>query len=78
MVDSAVYKVSRQIAERSGLLSGRYRTKDGDFILNNRDLSRVRFTTEEYINGLAGVEKITEEEAKILINENGEKMGDEE
>ena len=45
-------------------------------MLNNKDLSYVRFTPDEYINGLAGVERTSEEIAARLIAENGYKMGD--
>ena len=44
--------------------------------MNNKDLSYVRFTPDEYINGLAGVERTSEEIAARLIAENGYKMGD--
>lgn len=71
MLDVAFYLVSEDIAQRSGLIGERYITKDGRYILDNKDLSRVRFTTDEYISGLSGVEKITNEQAKELIKENG-------
>ena len=71
MLDVAFYLVTEDIAQRSGLIGQRYITKDGRYILDNKDLSRVRFTTDEYISGLSGVEKITNERAKELIQENG-------
>ena len=74
-LDIAFYKVSKEIAIRSGLISERYRTTDGCYILDNKDLSRVRFTTDEYISGLSGVERITENEAKELIALGGYKFG---
>lgn len=74
--NNAVYLVSRDIAIRSGLIQIRYRIADGRFVLNNKDLSYVRFTPDEYINGLAGVERTSEESAARLIAENGYKMGD--
>lgn len=74
-LDTAFYIVTRDIAIRSGLVSVRYRTLDGRFILDNKDLSRVRFTTDEYISGLKGVEKITESEAKTLIAQGGFRKG---
>lgn len=74
-LDIAFYKVSKEIAIRSGLISERYRTQDGYYILDNKDLSRVRFTTDEYINGLSGIERITENEAKELIALGGYKFG---
>ena len=74
-VDIAFYKVIEDIAIRSGLILERYRTIDMHWILDNKDLGRVRFTSDEYIDGLKGVEKITEEQAENLIAENGYKMG---
>lgn len=74
-LDTAFYLVTRDIAIRSGLVDVRYRTLDGRFILDNKDLSRVRFTTDEYVSGLAGVEKITETEAQTLIAQGGYKKG---
>lgn len=74
-LDTAFYLVTRDIAIRSGLVDVRYRTLDGKFILDNKDLSRVRFTTDEYVSGLAGVEKITEAEAQTLIARGGYKKG---
>lgn len=74
-LDTAFYLVTKEIAIRSGLVDVRYRTLDGRFILDNKDLSRVRFTTDEYVSGLAGVEKITEAEAQTLIAKGGYKKG---
>lgn len=74
--ETATYLVTRDIAVRSGLIESRYRIKDGRFVLNNRDLSRVRFTIDEYINGLSGVEKVSAEEAITLIRQNNFAIGD--
>lgn len=76
-LDVALYLVTKDIAVRSGLIATRYRIADGRFVLDNKDLSRVRFTTDEYISGLQGVTKVSEEEAKTLIAENGYQMGEE-
>lgn len=75
-LDTATYLVTRTIAIRSGLIESRYRIADGRFVLDNKDLQRVRLTSEEYITGLQGVEKVSEEEARTLIARNGYKMGD--
>lgn len=75
-LDSAVYLVSRDVAIRSGLIQERYRIADGRFVLSNKDLSYVRFTPDEYIDGLKGVERTSEEIAERLIAENGYQMGD--
>jgi len=75
MLETAIYLVTKEIALRCGLIDSRYRVADGRFVLNNRDLARVRFTPDEYINGLAGVEKITHDEAKTLIRQNKYRLG---
>ena len=72
-----LYLVTKDIAIRSGLIESRYRIADGRFVLDNKDLSRVRFTPDEYISGLAGVEKVSEDEAETLIEQNGYQMGEE-
>lgn len=75
-LEIAFYKVTEDIAIRSVLIAERYRTADNKhWILDNKDLSRVRFTADEYINGLSGVEKITENEAETLIALGGYKFG---
>lgn len=71
-----LYLVTKDIAIRSGLIESRYRIADGRFVLDNKDLSRVRFTPDEYISGLAGVEKVSDEDAETLIAQNGYQMGD--
>lgn len=75
MLDTAIYLVSKEIAIRSGLVNERYRIKDGRFVLNNKDLSRIRLTTNEYISGLQGVEKVDSHVAKSLIEQNGNQLG---
>ena len=75
MMDSATYLVTQEIAERSGLIDTRYRIADGRFVLNDRDLARVRFTPDEYISGLQGVEKVSTQEAELLIARNNYTMG---
>lgn len=75
MLETATYLVTKEIAMRSGLIQSRYRIADGRFVLNNRDLSRVRFTPDEYINGLEGVEKVSSEYAKTLIRQNNFRIG---
>lgn len=75
-IDIKFYKVPRAIAQRAGVLDIRYRTKDGMFLLDNKDLLRVRMTSEEIETGLQGIVKITSAEAKRLQVENGFRMGD--
>ena len=76
MIDVQNYVVTREIALRTGDIRFKYRTEDGRFIVDNRTLAKIRFTSDEIVNGLDGVEKITEEEAKTLIARGGYKMGD--
>ena len=69
-LDSATYLVTREIAIRSGVVNNRYRIADGRFVLSNKDLSLVRLTSDEFVTGLQGVEKVSEAEAQRLIAEN--------
>ena len=75
MVESAFYLVTKDVAMRSGVIKERYRIKDGRFVLDNKDLARIRFRPDEYIDGLKGVEKVDIQTAKRLIAENGYQMG---
>ena len=76
-LDTQLYLVTKDIAIRSGVMQARYRIADGRFVLDNKDLSRVRFTIDEYISGLEGVEKVSDADAQTLIAQNGYKMGEE-
>lgn len=76
MIDIAFYLVTKDIAQRAGLVGERYIAPDGRYILDNKDLARIRFTTDEYISGLQGVEKITQAQAKTLIAQGGYNMGE--
>lgn len=76
MLETAIYLVSREIAVRSGLKDQRYRIADGRFVLDNKDLSRVRFMPDEYMSGLQGIEKVSEQQAQTLIAQNGYQRGD--
>lgn len=75
MVDIAFYLVSESIARRSGVMQSRYRTQDGRFILDTKDLSNIRLTSDEFITGLEGVEKIEKNDAMLLIKQNNYTMG---
>lgn len=75
MVDAGFYLVTKEIALRSGMIDTRYRTQDGRFILNDRDLSRIRFSPNEYLTGLQGIERISASEANTLIAKNNNAMG---
>lgn len=76
MIDIAFYLVTKDIAQRAGLIRERYIAPDGRFILDNKDLARIRFTTDEYVSGLHGVERITQAQAKTLIAQGGYNMGE--
>jgi len=68
------YKVQPSVAERSGVADMRYRTADGMMILNEQDVRMIRLEPEEYLTGV--VEPIlTEEEAALLIEQGGKRMG---
>lgn len=69
-------KVSADIARRAGVIDVRYRTADGEFIINESDLRMVRFEPEEYVKGIAG-QVLTEQEAARLIEAGGNKIGEE-
>ena len=75
MVDAGLYLVTKEIALRSGMIDTRYRTQDGRFILNDRDLARIRFSPNEYLTGLSGIERISSSEANTLIAKNNNAMG---
>lgn len=75
MIDAGFYLVTKEIALRSGMVDTRYRTQDGRFILNDRDLSRIRFSPNEYLTGLQGIERISASEANTLIAKNNNAMG---
>lgn len=66
-----LYVVSKEVAERTGFAKQRYVTKDGKYIINDRDL-RIAQLTEIEKNSL---EKITKQQSKQLIAENGYKTG---
>lgn len=76
MKQEQLFSASADIARRAGVVSSSYRTKEGRFILSETDLSRLKIYPEEYVSGL-DVIRITYEEAKRLIAENGYQMGEE-
>lgn len=69
-----LYLASKSVAERTGFINQRYVTKDGKYIVNDRDLRNVRLTPEEYVSGL-DITPITQEESRRLQKENNYKMG---
>ena len=66
-----LYLVSKELAERTGFAKQRYVTKDGRYIVNDRDLRIARLTEEERM----AAEPITKEQSRQLISENGYKTG---
>lgn len=69
------FSVSADVARRSGLISVRYRTADGRFVLTDRDLQRVYLEGDEFVDGLDAV-RLTQEEAERLVAENNFQMGE--
>lgn len=76
MKQEQLFSASADIARRAGVVASSYRTKEGRFILAESDLSRLKMYPEEYVSGL-DVIKISRDEAKRLIAENGYQMGEE-
>ena len=66
-----LYLVSKTLAERTGFEKQRYVTKDGRYIVNDRDLRIARLTDEEKETA----EPITKEQSRKFIVENGYKTG---
>lgn len=48
------FLASADIAERIGVTESRYRTPEGKYILDEKDIRMIRFqmTPEEYVNGI--------------------------
>ena len=78
-VISKYYLATASIAERTGLITSRYRVRDGRFVLSYMDMKNIRFTPEELISGIGQyIQEVDEDEAMRLIIENGYKIGKEE
>ena len=75
MVDIAFYFATREIAERCGKTQNRFVITDGRYVLDNADLDSIRLTSDEYITGLQGIERVDKETALAAIKANGSKMG---
>jgi len=71
MEGNAVYLVTEEVARRAGVQDTAYVTADGRYVIDLADFKRLRMTAEEYITGVAGVERITAEESRVLVMENG-------
>ena len=66
--------VTADIAQRAGVASVRYRTKDGMMIISEQDIRSVRLEPEEYMTGVVA-QVLTEDEASILIADSGKVLG---
>lgn len=75
MEKSIYFSVSADVAERSTLKDVRYRTKDGRFILTDKDLQRVRLLPSEFITGIDAVMLKDKDEADKLIAAGGFLLG---
>ena len=73
-VNTTYFLATQDIAQRTGLVGKRYVTQDGRFILDNKDLSRLRLTPEEYITGLQGIERVNADQVQTLIALGGYSM----
>ena len=73
-VNTTYFLATQDIAQRTGLVGKRYVTQDGRFILDNKDLSRLRLTPEEYITGLQGIERVNAAQVQTLIALGGYSM----
>lgn len=75
MIDIKFYVISAALAQRIGLVGKRYLTQDGRYIIDNADLKRLSLTSEEFINGVQGLQAINKEEAKAMIALGGYTLG---
>lgn len=68
------FSVSRSIAERCGVYSGRYVTADGRSLVDSHDLKSLHLEAEEYVNGI-DARIITDEEFRVLRDNGGNRLG---
>lgn len=78
MVEIGFYLVTEAVARRAGVIASRYRTQDGRFVLDDKDLSYIRLTPDEYLHGLEGIERVTKQEALSEIQMENYQMGEQE
>lgn len=78
MVEIGFYLVTEAVARRAGVIASRYRTQDGRFVLDDKDLSYIRLTPDEYLHGLEGIERVTKQEALAEIQMENYQMGEQE
>lgn len=77
MIDIGFYAVTPEVAQRAGLQGQRYKTADGEYILDNKDLERITLTSQEFLTGIQGIRAVTQEEAERLIAEGKYQLGGE-
>lgn len=74
MEKETLFSVSADIARRCGLEGERYRIADGRYVLTDKDLQRLRLTTQEFIGGIDAT-LLTDEQAGALIAQAGGQIG---
>ena len=77
MVKENYFTASAELTRRAGIIESRYRTKDGRYVITDKDLQKLSLvmTPQEFIGGIDVVE-ISEKEAKRLISEGGYHVGE--
>lgn len=70
MIDSSVFLATEEVARRAGVYETAYIVEDGRFVVDRQDIRRIRLTGDEMLTGIAGIERITEQQAERLISEN--------
>ena len=74
MNTSSYLSVSRSVAVRAGVVSQRYMTKDGRYVVSDRDLRGLRLEPQEYVTGIDAF-LLTQPEAQAAIREGGFNLG---
>jgi len=70
MIDDTIYLATADVAQRAGVYETAYQVKDGRFVVDRNDIRRIRLTGDEYLTGIQGIEKISQQQAEVLISEN--------
>ncbi len=77
MKESIYFSVSKDIAERCGVVDTTYKTKDGRSIVTSREMQRLMLTPDEYVNGVDAI-RMTKKEAEKAIKDGGYNLGSKE
>ena len=77
MIKEKYYTASAELTRRAGTIDSRYRTKDGRYVITDRDLGKISLvmTPQEFIGGIDIIE-VSEKEAKRLVSEGGYHLGE--